>query len=69
MLNDNEPATIAELKEENLRLEESLKRCHALVDDCRQALTKTGEGSFLLNPRRDASWRAAEREKLRRGTR
>ena len=52
MSNDNEPATIAELKAENLRLAESLKRCHALVTEYRHTLKKTGEVPFLLNPER-----------------
>ena len=49
MSNDNEPATLAELKAENRKLTESLERCHALVADYRQALTKTGEGSRGTN--------------------
>lgn len=47
MLNDNEPATIAELKAENLKLAGSLERCHALVADYRKALNKAREGSLF----------------------
>jgi len=55
MLNDNEPATLAELKAENRRLTESLERCHALVADYRHALAKTGEGSVFQSPKRTES--------------
>jgi hypothetical protein len=45
MHNDNEAATMAELETENRRLRSSLKKCQAMVEDCRAKLAATGDGS------------------------
>ena len=51
MSNDNEPATVAELKAANQELADSLERCHALVADYREALATARKRPFLLSPR------------------
>jgi hypothetical protein len=43
VLNDNEPASMAELKQANRDLSESLKKCQALVAECREKLVSKGE--------------------------
>lgn len=55
MSNDNQPSTVAELKQANRELTESLKKCQALVDQCRDRLAAEGEASFLLGPRKPRS--------------
>lgn len=45
--NDNQPATVAELKLANRELTESLEKCRALVSECRDRLAAKGEASFL----------------------
>lgn len=52
MSNDNEPASVAELKQANRELSESLKRCQTLVAECRDKLAAKGEASFLIDPAR-----------------
>ena len=47
MSNDNEPSTLAELKQANLDLKDSLQKCQALVAECREKLEANGEASFL----------------------
>jgi hypothetical protein len=51
MSNDNEPSSVTELKQANRDLTESLKKCQALVAECRDKLAANGEASFLLDPR------------------
>jgi hypothetical protein len=45
--NDNQPATIAELKLANRELRDSLKRCQELVADCREKLGASSEASNI----------------------
>lgn len=45
---ENEPAAVAALKRANQDLSRSLKRCQAIVDECRDKLEAQGEASFLL---------------------
>lgn len=47
MSNDNQPATVAELRQANRELTESLKKCQALVAERREKLAANGEASFL----------------------
>lgn len=50
MSNDDEPASVAELRQANRELSESLKRCQTLVTECREKLAAKGEASFLIDP-------------------
>lgn len=43
MLNDNEAASLAQVEEENRRLRASLRKCEALVADCRAKLHNVQE--------------------------
>lgn len=52
MSNDNEPVSVAELKQANRELSDSLKRCQTLVAECRDKLAAKGEASFLVDPAR-----------------
>ena len=45
MLNDNHVASVAEVEQENRRLRASLKKCQAMVADCRAKLSDQMEAS------------------------
>jgi hypothetical protein len=47
MHNDNDAASLAELKEANRELAESLRKRRALVQEWRERLAADGEASFL----------------------
>ena len=48
MINDNEPESVDELKAANRALTRSLKRCQALVEECREKLAE-GQPPFLVH--------------------
>jgi hypothetical protein len=50
--NDNEPATLAELKAANRELTESLERCHALVAEYREILATNDEDTSSIGANR-----------------
>lgn len=45
MLNDNHVASLAEVEQENRRLRASLKKCQAMVADCRAKLSDQMDAS------------------------
>jgi len=66
MINDNEPESVDELKAANRALTRSLKRCQALVDECREKLAE-GQPPFLLDEdAREADRRQDQGEPKRR---
>lgn len=50
MNNDNDPASVAELQQENLRLRRSLRKCQSLVEECRTKLLAKDDPSFMIPP-------------------